>query len=176
MQRGIYKRKKNKFIDNGSYYKIELKNKNNKIVGYAKIDKDDYYRVKNYKWSLSLSGYVKSGSKSSCGGIMGRKVIGLHKFILGDNENFLIDHINRNRLDNRKNNLRFVTTQENLFNRSVSKNNTSGATGVYFNRRRWIARIKINNKIVCLGNFLDFNIAKKIRLNAEKKYHVILSR
>lgn len=84
-----------------------------------------------------------------------------------------VDHINRNRLDNRKCNLRLCTQQENMRNVGLRSDNKSGVKGVHFckTRRKWVAQIKVDlNKYLLLGRFLDFDDAIKAREDAEKKY------
>ena len=83
------------------------------------------------------------------------------------------DHIDRNALNNRKSNLRKATRQENARNRSLSTNNTSGCTGVHFNKshNRWVAGIGYNNKHIRLGEFIDKADAIVARLKAEKEYY-----
>ena len=81
-----------------------------------------------------------------------------------------VDHMNRNRSDNRWKNLRKVSTSCNSQNCSVSKNNTTGVTGVYYDKSRckWLVNIKINYKDKYLGRFDDFNDAVIARYNEEK--------
>lgn len=83
-----------------------------------------------------------------------------------------IDHINRNPLDNRWENLREATFSQNQMNRGRQSNNTSGYTGVVYSKvtKRWLARIKINGKSKHLGCFKTAELANKCRLNAEKVY------
>ena len=80
-----------------------------------------------------------------------------------------VDHIDGNGLNNRWNNLREVSSQENNMNMRLSSNNTSGVTGVCWATRdkRWIANIKVNRKNKCLGYFTDFNEAVAARKAAE---------
>ena len=83
-----------------------------------------------------------------------------------------IDHINRNPLDNRKENLRVVTHIQNMQNVGIKKNNSSGVIGV---RKRdendtWRAYIKYNKKTINLGTFQTKEDAVIARLNAENKY------
>lgn len=86
-----------------------------------------------------------------------------------------IDHINGVRDDNRIENLRAVTNQENGKNKKLSKNNTSGVIGVYWYKptRKWRAEIKINNRRVHLGLFTkkDDAIAARKAAEAEHGYH-----
>ena len=87
--------------------------------------------------------------------------ISFHREITGAAEGQEVDHINRNTLDNCKNNLRFVTRSQNNMNQGLHGKNTSGHRGVHFNsyKKRWIARIKINNIRINIGTFLDYNLA-----------------
>ncbi len=84
-----------------------------------------------------------------------RKSVLLHQYILGENIN-IIDHINHNTLDNRKENLRIITKSDNATNRkSKNKNNTSGYRNVSWNTRenKWFVQLQIDGKNTCLGKF-----------------------
>ena len=83
-----------------------------------------------------------------------------------------IDHINHNGRDNRVANLREVTHQENHKNQSLSKNNTSGMTGVIFRKdtSKWTAQIMIDGKCKSLGSFLNKGDAIKARKQANMDY------
>ena len=83
-----------------------------------------------------------------------------------------IDHINRIRTDNRIANLRDVSRKQNLQNRSKSSNNTSGHTGVSWNKQRskWQAQITHNYKTINLGFFSILEDAVAARKAAEKLY------
>lgn len=83
-----------------------------------------------------------------------------------------IDHINHIRTDNRICNLRKVTNTENSRNSSIGRNNTSGALGVWLDKRRnkWIAEIKVDRKKIHLGQFSELSDAVKARKSAEKAY------
>ena len=87
-----------------------------------------------------------------------------------------VDHKNHVRHDNRWLNLRDVTHRENHLNESLSKNNTSGKTGVSWNKqgKNWRASIWIDGKCKNLGHFNDLNEAINAREKAEidNKYHV----
>lgn len=81
----------------------------------------------------------------------------LHRFILNINDKKVIDHINGNSLDNRKENLRVCTQQQNLFNKTLSKKSKSGFKGVWFRKecktKPWQAQIKFNSTEIHLGYF-----------------------
>lgn len=79
-----------------------------------------------------------------------------------------IDHINRDKSDNRIENLREVSRQCNMRNAAPKKNNTSGVQGVYRSGKRWRVVIKINYKFIQIGVFDNFDEAVCHRLAAEQ--------
>jgi len=83
-----------------------------------------------------------------------------------------IDHINRDRANNRIENLRDVSRVENMRNKSMYGRNTSGATGVDWHKQigRWQARIGVEGRLVYLGLFDDFAAAVAARKAAEVEY------
>lgn len=83
-----------------------------------------------------------------------------------------IDHINLDRLDNSWSNLREVSKQCNLKNKSVYKNNKSGVSGVQWHskNKKWRAVISIKGKHISLGFYDDILSAAKARLIGEKRY------
>ena len=87
-------------------------------------------------------------------------------------ENAEIDHVNHVRDDNRSCNLRFVTGSENGRNKSVSSKSTTGVTGVSFlkDRKKYIARIKVNQEAIHLGTFDTLEEAAAARAEANLKY------
>jgi len=78
-----------------------------------------------------------------------------------------IDHINRNRTDNRISNLRNVTHQANTWNRSVK------GYDYFKSRKKYRSRISIDNKQIYLGYYDTPEEARQAYLNAKQKYHVI---
>lgn len=86
-----------------------------------------------------------------------------------------IDHINRNKADNRICNLRLAINNEadNLQNLGTRVDNTSGVTGVVWNRckNRWVVRVYRAGKQICLGYFESFDEAVAARKAGEKKYY-----
>lgn len=84
----------------------------------------------------------------------------------------LVDHINRNKYDNRIENLRLVNHQKNAINCNIFAHNTTGIRGVSYNKRDkvYYAQIKINQKIKHLGSFKTIEEAAKVRKEAELKF------
>lgn len=83
-----------------------------------------------------------------------------------------IDHINRIRHDNRWSNLRRASSRENKMNAGISRNNTSGVTGVCWHKKakKWHAQITINRANKSLGLFINKADAISARRLAEEKY------
>lgn len=87
-------------------------------------------------------------------------------------EEMEIDHVDKCRTNNSIENLRLVSRIENLRNKGMYKCNTSGVTGVVFNKQRskWAANIRINGKLKHLGYHVEFEEACKARYSAERLY------
>lgn len=79
----------------------------------------------------------------------------MHRLLLGVSKGEQVDHLNRDRLDNRRSNLRVASQLENVLNTGLPSNNTSGVKGVYRHPKnpKWIAQIKRARKIRYLGSF-----------------------
>ena len=84
-----------------------------------------------------------------------------------------IDHINRDRADNRISNIREATPAENRQNASLQRNSTSGFSGVSWTKRerRWRARIVVNSREIGLGYFVDKQSAADAYAEAKKQFH-----
>lgn len=136
-------------------------------IGYTKkgekfyFDKEDYDKIKDYNWYINL-GYVVSHSS--------KKEIRMHRLLMPTDK--LVDHINHNKADNRKCNLRPVTIAQNGYNRKKSSHNTSGVNGVGYDNyyKKWRAYIGLNGKDIKLGFFKNIDDAVKARKEAEEKY------
>ena len=127
------------------------------------FDLEDYDKVKDYCWNKHKE-YIATRNVSG--------YILFHRLVMGiSDENIAVDHINHNKSDNRKNNLRFVTDSQNSMNRCISSHNTSGITGVNKCNGKWTARIGVNTKRIFLGNYDNFFEAVKARKEAEEKYY-----
>lgn len=158
----------NDFIDKKRNIVIVLRDKKGNIIGNAFVSKKDKW-VKNYKWFLSSGGYPSTHTIDEQNKDCVRK---LHKIIFPNN---IIDHKNRNKLDNRRKNLRTCSRSQNQHNRNVNKNNKSGMPGVSWFKNNygwcgWRCRITVQNKEITIGYFQDYDKAVKARLKAEQKY------
>lgn len=139
---------------------------NNEVCATTKIDLEDVEKVKNYKWYKRSDGYISAEKVRTS-----NKATKLHRFIMDYPDN-MIDHIDRDKLNNRKDNLRIIDSIGNNRNKGIQRNNTSGVVGVYWNKqhKKWNARITVNKKAIFLGLFTDLTKAKTVRVNAERKY------
>ena len=90
----------------------------------------------------------------------------LHRVIMNAKEGEVVDHINGNKLDNRRKNLRICTNSENVRFQKRHKNNTSGFKGVSWSKgmKKWEARIMVDRKSIVGGYFSN-------RLDAAKEYN-----
>lgn len=84
-----------------------------------------------------------------------------------------IDHIDGNKINNCIENLREVTHSQNMHNRKINSNNTSGIKGVYFDKRtsKWRCQVALNNKVHYVGSFLNIEDAKIAVQTYRKKLH-----
>ena len=120
---------------------------------FALIDADDAERVGTLCWHVyqnNTSGNWYARRRD------GEKRQPLHSFILGVEEGKTVDHINNSAtLDNRKCNLRHASANLQVWNRRMLRSNTSGITGVHFekNKNLWRAVIIHHNKRIGLGRF-----------------------
>ena len=131
------------------------------------IDAADYDEIKDHYWFIDKhNGYVETRIK--------RKRLLLHRLIMKAEEGSIIDHINHDKTDNRKVNLRVVTAMQNAINRKLRVNNTSGYPGV-LNRtdqrgKPWHASITVDKHVIHLGTYDTFDEAVAARKAAERKY------
>ena len=98
-----------------------------------------------------------------------RRFVRFHRLVMHAKPGQCVDHINKNKADNRKKNLRCCERSENDRNRSLYSCNTSGVAGVYFDkqRKKWVASITYNHKKVYLGRYAVKEEAILARLTKE---------
>ena len=128
------------------------------------MDDGDYQEVNKYVWH-SYDRYVES-----C--INGRNTK-LHRFILGvSRKDVFVDHINGITTDNRRCNLRLCSRYENLQNRKLNKDNTTGVKGVVkLPSGRYRVRIQAFGKRVDYGVYSSIDDARNVRIAKAKELH-----
>lgn len=132
------------------------------------FDLEDYDKIKDYCW-IDHDGYIEA--RDVVGG--GDSIIKMHRLIMNvfgfDKK---VDHINHNKNDNRKSQLRVCSNQENTFNHKVSKSNTSGRSGVSYRKdtNKWRARLWFDGKCYALGSFNTYDEALNARLIKEEEF------
>lgn len=120
----------NTYIEKENYYEIHITG--NKHDGIILIDKEDYDRCKERSWYIKDGNPVKYVACKYKG-----KTTKLHRYLLNVTDSkVIVDHIDRDTFNNRRNNLRETDSTTNNKNCSMSKNNTSGRTGVYYTESR----------------------------------------
>ena len=115
------------------------------------VDYEDTYLLSEYKWYVSTGGYVVAGETGKTHN--NRRKFYLHRLIISCPDEMQVDHINLNKLDNRRSNLRICTDFQNKANRKAQSNSTHGFKGITFNRGKWVTRIQINKTRFTLGRF-----------------------
>lgn len=132
------------------------------------IDTEDWGKIKSYCWWKNNTGYINATEHYSS------KNIQLHRLIMDvlDKPDIIIDHRNGNSLDNRKCNLRKCTKAQNDYNKRIQPYNTSGVTGVTWDKRanKWNASIGYRGKTIHLGTFINKQDAIDARKQGEDKY------
>jgi len=157
--------KRNDIILNKQNAEIITTDVENNETGRYIIDFEDIVKVLSKRWYNS-NGYCTNTNGES-----------LHRLLSNATENDIVDHKDRNTYNNLQSNLRKTCSQNNSFNSSIKKNNTSGIIGVSYvkERKKWKAHLVINNKQKHLGYFENKREATIARLCGEKEYFNIFS-
>ena len=140
-----------------------LKTSNGDII---KVDLEDLDKINNYCWSKNSVGYAQARE------IGKDSIVLMHRIIMSPSNKELVDHINHDKLDNRKLNLRVCSQSDNMANQIISKTNTTGFKGVYWddNRNKWVSQIGYKNKNIYLGRYDNKQDAIEAREKAEIEY------
>lgn len=128
------------------------------------IDASDAEVVGTRPWTAHSTGYAYCW--------VNRRCFLMHRFLLDPPPKMVVDHINGNKLDNRRSNLRITTCAKNCLSRHVlHPRNTSGYNGVCWHKekKKWRASIKINYRQTFLGYFDDIEEAAKVSQRAREK-------
>ncbi len=120
----------------------------------AVVDAEDYEWLSRHKWfAWKARNYTYAGRR-----LNRHANEKMHRVILKlVDSNVLVDHINGNGLDDRKQNLRIVSRQGNRVNSIKNKNNSSGFKGVQFHSQsgKWRVQIRVNHKLIHCGLFIE---------------------
>lgn len=140
-----------------------ITNKGEKFV----IDAEDFDRVKDYCWRKDRKGYIIANGRNGS-----NKIVWLHRIIMRAKDDEIVDHINWDKSNNKKSNLRIATKTQNNINIKRKSNNTSGYTGVsVLKNGKYKSSISINGKKYHLGTFDELKDAVKTRHKAEQILH-----
>ncbi len=174
LERTIYDR--NDYVIDGDICRMNLYSRNGKKSGVTTFNKIHIPLILKHKW------FLKHGRNTKYANTMlpkERKHIGLHLLILCKKEGFEIDHIDGNGLNNTDENLRYASRSENSCHLTfLKKNNTSGAIGIYRDKRsgNWVAFITVNKKRYYSGRvFKNKEDAISARIELEEKYHGVFA-
>lgn len=162
----------NEFIVEGDIAYMLIYDRNCKVKARIVIDASDVDLCKQYKWCLNkkqtvLTNVTVNGK---------RKSIYLYRLLMGvaDSPHTVqVDHISRDRLDNRKANLRICSPNQNSCNSKLRSTNTTGYRGVVFRKdtEKYQAQIWHKNKRISLGCYDTALEAAQIYNEAAEKYH-----
>lgn len=137
---------------------------NQEQTNFCLIDEDDIPKLKEKYWNQDGNGYWSNNTKNI--------FTYIQDTIMDIKSGEVVDHIYGVRYDNRKNNLRICTHQQNCFNKKPLNTNSSGFMGVTWDRdrRKWVSQIHYNGKHYNFGRFKEKEEAIKARLLGELKY------
>ena len=152
---------KNNYEILGDVTRIYFRNCNDSML----IDTEDFEKVSMFTWYKDSYGYANTSNHKRC-----------HNIVMGDAPKGLVtDHINRNKLDNRKSNLRFATPSENVLNRDYFFDKSLKKVGIRYRKGKrfesYYVEIKDdNNATIYIGSYHDLGVAETVRCKAKKLY------
>ena len=125
---------------------------------FAVVDADDYYRLVRFRWHAVYNSKTFYAARIERG-----KTIKMHRAIMGAPKELVVDHVDRNGLNNRKGNLRLCSTAENSRNTGSNARGSSRYKGVHWHKRigKWAAAIQYDKKVYHVGYFGDEIAAAK---------------
>lgn len=137
----------------------------------AIVDEEDYEFLSQFKW------HYKNGYAARCISVDGKQVrIWMHRVLTGVPDNLEVDHLDRNGLNNTKQNLRICSRKINSDNRGLFVNNTSGYKGVSWHAGKWQASYRHNGKLHYIGRYTSKEEAYQKYLETKEKLNADVSR
>lgn len=129
---------------------------------FALVEDEDFEWLNQWKWTAEQKDYTFYARRNSK-----KKKVYLHRQIIGAKKGEVVDHINRDGLDNRRKNLRIVTPTQNNYNQKIRVDNTSGYKGIWWNRQRqkWVVEIWARKQKYYFGGYKNIQEAIVIRNN-----------
>lgn len=134
------------------------------------VDDDDFVELSRYRWHKHSGGYAERSVHTRISkGKYGRQIVLMHRHIMKPADGLVVDHINRDKSDNRRSNLRIITQAQNTFNKGIQSNNKSGYRCIHWDasRIRWVVQVKILGKNTHVGRFKQLKDAICARDNFE---------
>lgn len=134
----------------------------------VRVSPEDFDELARSNW---YARWDKSAKKFYAGRNTMKKTILMHRAVTSCPLGLLVDHINGDTLDNRRENLRFATAAENGRNRGPNRSNSTGYKGVTLRNGRFVASIMVNRKVIFIGSFVAAYDAHLAYAEASKKHH-----
>lgn len=133
-----------------------------------KVSPQDQRLLDSFTWYCSPSGYIRR----MLPGVNGKVSMEyLHRLIMGSPKGLTVDHINGDKADNRRENLRVCSQKDNSRSRTkMDRRNKSGYRGVHKHRSKWRGMIRVDNHPICLGVYLDPKDAARAYDTAARHY------
>ena len=140
---------------------------------FAIVDPQDFYKFNNFEWCLKEERkcFYAVRFNNRCG--KNSTIVSMHRLIMNPTDGLLVDHKNRDGLDNRRENLRIATHSQNECNKLQKKNTSSQFMGVSFDKHRgkWSSSIGFELKKIWLGRFdSEIDAAKAYDATAKKYF------
>lgn len=132
-----------KYIFENGYVRCEVRSGRSFLINAA-----DYPIIRDYKWSVDRNGYVMTRGPDG-------HSVKLHRLLTCAKKGEVVDHINGEPSDCRRENMRITTQHKNTYNSRLPKNTTTGYKGVCFDKSksRYMAHIHPDGKMVFLGYY-----------------------
>ena len=150
---------------------LEVNDSNGGVV-YTLVDDDTYEWASAYKWKLSgakgSGGYVSRSTSYTKNGKRKCVTVFLHRLVMGDPKGMEVDHINHDKLDNRRESLRVAKKHLNAHNRRIGKGEDRGVRELP--NGKFFAEITVRGKRRRLGTHETKEAARRAYAKAAKRY------